>query len=246
MAFLEVCHLQSGYGNLPVLHGVSLRVDAGEVVAIFGPNGAGKSTFAKTLFGFLPPSGGSIIYDGQELEDLPVERRSELGMAYVPQESNTFRALSIEDNIRVGLVGRSDIDKARALRDALDLFPKLAERRAQMASTLSGGERQMLALASAVATRPKLLIVDEPTSGLAPIIVDGLVEQTLEIANAGATILWVVGDDAEKILPRADRCYLMQSGVIGGEWSGSDKLDGDQVAELYFGAKNTAGEGKKP
>lgn len=239
MALLEVSGLESGYDKLPVLHGVSLRVDHGELVAIFGPNGAGKSTLAKTLFGFLPSIAGRIVFADRDLKDLPPERRSGLGMAYVPQETNTFSALTIEENIRVGLIGRKDVDSTQALQQAFQLFPALAERRSQSANTLSGGERQMLALASAVVLEPEFLIVDEPTSGLAPIVVDGLIERMLRIAKGGTTILWIVGDGADKVLPHADRRYLMQSGVIGGEWSGADRFDGDRMAELYFGTAQT-------
>ncbi len=236
MALLEVANLHSGYGKLPVLHGVNFSVGAGELAAVFGPNGAGKSTMAKSVFGRLTLSAGKITYDGQLLNAIPTERLNGLGLAYVPQESNGFPTLSVDDNLRVGLAGRRGVQLKPALERAYDMFPALGGRRGQRASTLSGGERQMLALASAVVLEPEFLLVDEPTSGLAPIIVDGLIEKTLEIAGTGTTILWIVGDDAMKILPHADRSYLMQSGVIAGEWTKNETLKESELAELFFGA----------
>ena len=235
MALFEVTHLQTGYGRLPVLHGVDFNVEAGELATVFGPNGAGKSTMAKSVFGKLPLSAGQIMYDGRQLNGMPTERLNGLGLAYVPQESNSFPTLSVEENLRVGLAGRRGVGLKSALEGAYDMFPALRSRRDQRASTLSGGERQMLALASAVVLEPRFLVLDEPTSGLAPIIVDGLIEKTLEIAAAGTTILWIVGDDATKILPHADRSYLMQSGVIAGEWATNETLQESELAELFFG-----------
>ncbi len=240
MALLDVTRMESGYGKLPVLHGVNITVEAGELAAVFGPNGAGKSTMAKSVFGKLPLSAGQITYDGQRLDAVTTERMNGLGLAYVPQEANSFPALSVEDNLRVGLAGRRGIDTRTALDRAYDMFPVLGSRRRQRASTLSGGERQMLALASAVVLEPKFLLVDEPTSGLAPIIVDGLIEKTLEIAGTGTTILWIVGDDAPKILPHADRRFLMQSGVIAGEWAKNETLEENDLAELFFGTERTS------
>jgi len=245
MALLNITDLQSGYGGLPVLHGVNLHVNAGEVIALFGPNGAGKTTLAKTVFGNLPITGGDITYNGKLLADKSVETRAKMGLAFVPQESNTFPALTVEENLNVGLIGKSRSQIGMAMQHAYDMFPKLAERRYQVASTLSGGERQMLALASAVVTKPNLLVVDEPTGGLAPIIVEGLVERTLQIAKEGTTILWIIGDDSEKILPFADRGYLMQSGLMAGEWSETSELTNEMLAELYFGTSTEPVEAKR-
>ena len=232
--------MKAGYGSLPVLHGVTMRVCTGELVAIFGPNGAGKSTLAKTVIGFLPLSGGEILYADRDLGGMPPERRLALGIAYVPQEANTFPALSVEDNIRVGLIGRRKANGARALQRVFDMFPVLAARRSQTAGTLSGGERQMLALASAIVLEPDFLIVDEPTSGLGPIIVNAQIEHMLRIVAAGTAVVWIVGDDADKILPEADRRYLLQSGTMAGEWPRSAPLRSDRVAELYFSAARVA------
>lgn len=240
MAMLEVNGLHAGYGRVPVLHGIELGVEEGDLVAVFGPNGAGKSTMAKSLFGLLPCERGTIVFDGRPLNGLATDRLSALGLAYVPQESNTFRGLSVEDNLLVGLAGRRDLERNAALDKAYAMFPVLGERRRQGANTLSGGERQMLALACAVVLEPRFLVIDEPTSGLAPIIVDGLIEKALEIARGGATVLWIVGDDASKILPVVDRRYLMRSGVIAGQWSSSERTSDAELAELYFG---TGGEG---
>lgn len=240
MAMLEVIGLRAGYGLVPVLHGVDLHVEEGDLVALFGPNGAGKSTLAKSLFGLLSREMGSVVFDGRPIDRLPTDRLNAMGIAYVPQEGNTFPALSVEDNLLVGLAGRRDINRNGALDKAYAMFPVLGERRRQGANTLSGGERQMLALACAVVLKPRFLVIDEPTSGLAPIIVDGLIQKALEIAHGGATVLWIVGDDASKILPAVDKRYLMRSGVIAGQWSGEEAMSDSDLAELYFGAAEKA------
>ena len=234
MSLIDISGLESGYGKLKILNKIDLRIEPGELIAIFGPNGSGKSTLAKTIFGELPLIDGSIKFKGVELESKPAESRSSYGMGYVPQEDNTFQLLTVEENIRVGLT-RKDVKEVNdSLGIAYEMFPRLRERSNQLAKTLSGGERQMLAVASAIVMSSEFLLIDEPTSGLAPIIVDSLIEKTLEIANSGITILWIVGDDAIKILPHADRRFLMMYGMIKGEWSNKDQFESKEIAELYF------------
>jgi len=235
MSLLEVNSVESGYGKLPVLHGVSMRVEKNEIVAVFGPNGAGKSTLMHTIFGLLPLMNGSISFDGQDLREVPAESISKRGMAYVPQESNTFPALTVEENLKIGLISGAEDGQGTAIEKVFETFPPLLVRRNNRAGTLSGGERQMLALASAIVLAPRLLVLDEPTSGLAPIMVDSIISHTLEVSKAGTTILWVVGDDTTKILKHADRAYMLQSGVTEGEWAADELRDEKALAELYFG-----------
>lgn len=231
---LNVSDLQSGYSMLPVLHGASCHVETGELVSLFGPNGAGKTTLARAIFGEIPVHAGTLTYGDSDLSRLSVEKRTDLKMAYVPQENSTFPDLTVEENIRVGLTAQKRRDVSERLQYAYDMFPVLGERRYQGANTLSGGERKMLSLASAVVLESDFLLIDEPTSGLAPIVVDGLIEKTVEIAKSGITVFWIVGDDANKILPLADRRYLMKSGLIVGEWSKQQQLTSEELAELYF------------
>ena len=231
---LNVTDLQSGYNMLPVLHGASCRVESGELVSLFGPNGAGKTTLARAIFGEIPVHAGSLTYRESDLSTLSVEKRTDLKMSYVPQENSTFPDLTVEENIRVGLTTQKRSDISQRIQYAYELFPVLGERRHQGANTLSGGERKMLSLASVVVLGSDFLLIDEPTSGLAPIVVDGLIEKTVEIAKSGITVFWIVGDDANKILPLADRRYLMKSGLIVGEWDKQQQLTSEELAELYF------------
>ena len=234
MSLIDISGLESGYGKLMILNEINLRIEPGELVAIFGPNGSGKSTLAKTIFGELPATDGLIKYKGNELNSKPAESRSSYGMGYVPQEENTFPLLTVEENLRVGLIRKNVKKVNESLGIAYEMFPRLRERSNQLAKTLSGGERKMLALASAIVISSDFLLIDEPTSGLAPIIVDSLIEKTLEIANSGITILWIVGDDAIKILPHANRRFLMMYGMIKGEWSNKDPISSKEIVELYF------------
>ena len=240
MSLLEVTGVESGYGKLPVLHGVSLHVDENEIVAVFGPNGAGKSTLMHTVFGLLPLMKGAVTFDGEDLGQIPAEGIEGRGMAYVPQESNTFPALTVEENLKIGLFGGEPSSMRAAIGQGLETFPALQVRRRQRAGTLSGGERQMLALACAIVLAPRLLVLDEPTSGLAPILVDTIIAHALDFAKAGTTILWVVGDDTTKILKHANRAYMLQSGVIEGEWAADELHDEKALAELYFGGASRA------
>lgn len=235
MSLLEVNGVESGYGKLTILHGVSMHVEENEIVAVFGPNGAGKSTLMHTIFGLLPLMSGSIKFDGQDLNTVPAESIEERGMAYVPQEFNTFPALTVEENLKIGLIGGKTDRIGSAIERAFETFPPLEVRRNNKAGTLSGGERQMLALACAIVLSPRLLVLDEPTSGLAPIMVDTIINHTLDVSKAGTTILWVVGDDTTKILKHASRAYMLQSGTTEGEWSADNLRDEKALAELYFG-----------
>ena len=236
MALLTVTDLESGYGKLPVLHGVSFSVAEGEVVGVFGPNGAGKSTLAKTLFRLLPAKTGSIGFDGQDLTRLGTQQLSARGLGYVPQEGNTFPSLTVEENLMVGLQGgREGASRTDSFDQIYATFPVLGERRRQRSGTLSGGERQMLAIAAAMIRRPRFLLLDEPTSGLAPIVVDMLIDKMLRFVEIGTTLLWIIGDEAAKALRHVDRAYFLQSGLIAQELDGASLREEGTVADLYFG-----------
>lgn len=204
--------LSSGYGRLPVLFGVDLAVDAGQIHTVLGPNGAGKSTLARTLARVLPLDGGTITYRDESIDSWDVARAADNGIAYVPQEGSVFPTLSVEENLEVG-AGR-EAGAAEAIGRIYERFPVLAERSAQRASTLSGGERQMLALASAMLMDPQLLVLDEPTSGLAPQVVAVLVDWVTEIAAGGVGVVWIVEQDPQRILERSTTATVITSGSV--------------------------------
>ena len=235
MSLLEISGVEAGYGKLSVLHDVSLEVDAGEIVALVGPNGAGKTSLIKTVFRILPLFSGSIEFDGTPLEGHDTRELAGFGMGYVPQEGNTFPQLSVDENVSVALVGLSRAEAAHAREDVYAQFPALAERRKQPASTLSGGERQMLALAGATVASPRFLALDEPTTGLAPSIVERLIEQILEFRKRGSSVLWVIEENPLQILHHVDRVYLIQGGVIERQMPAAELLADDSLRELFFG-----------
>lgn len=233
MSLLEVRNLVTGYGRIPVLHGVSLDVHQGELVALVGPNGAGKSTTMNALFGLLPVFEGEIRFDGRSIRGMDPSRAIRLGMGYVPQRNNVFAGLTVEENLdlscafaRVG-PGQKQVVYER--------FPALRGRARQRAGTLSGGERQMLALGCAILAKPRFLALDEPTTGLAPRIVQELIESINAIRHEGCTILWVVEENPRKILQHADRVCLLESGVIRRESTGVDLLADPQFHTLFLG-----------
>lgn len=235
MSLLEVVDLDSGYGRLPVLHAVSMRVEANEMVAIIGPNGAGKTTLAKAVFGLLPATRGKIVFDGEDLTSASSARRNKLRMAMAPQVANTFPDLSVEDNLLVSFSTLDSETGQRALDNAYQMFPRLEERRKQSARTLSGGERQMLAFASSSGSSPRFLLLDEPTTGLAPTIVHSLVENIVEFKQSGASILWIIEENPLEVLPYVDRVYVLNSGVIRAEMEPEEVLSHDRLQELFFG-----------
>ncbi|MDH4118544.1 MAG: ABC transporter ATP-binding protein [Acidimicrobiia bacterium] len=237
MSSLEIRDLETGYGRLPVLHGVSIRVEPNELVAIVGPNGAGKTSMVKALFGLLPAMKGSLVFDGVDITGAPTARRNEIGMAMVPQTGNTFPDLTVEENLSVSF-SMLDRDAAtKALQRAYDMFPQLDERRKQPAKTLSGGERQMLAFASGIGTDPRLLVLDEPTTGLAPTIVQGLVDKIVEFRSGGASILWIIEENPLEVLPVVDRVYVLNNGAVQAEMPAAELLADDALQDLFFGVE---------
>jgi ABC-type branched-subunit amino acid transport system ATPase component len=235
MSLLELKGLETGYGKLPVLHAVDLRVDDNEMVALIGPNGAGKTSLAKAVFGLLPAMNGSISFDGEDLTGAPSAKRMQLGMAMAPQVGNTFPELTVEDNLVTSFSTLSSEESRAALDNAYTLFPRLAERRRQAARTLSGGERQMLAFACASGTKPRFLLLDEPTTGLAPTIVHSLVERIVESKDRGASILWIIEENPLEVLPYVDRVYVLSNGTVRAETAAEDLLSEEALRTLFFG-----------
>ncbi|MGB3482134.1 MAG: ABC transporter ATP-binding protein [Mycobacterium sp.] len=235
MPLLDVENLTSGYGRNNIIRGVSLSADEGAITAIIGPNGAGKTTLVQTIAGVVDARGGSVKLDGAALEGQAPRERARRGLGYTPQLRNVFGTLSVEDNLEV--VTRAMRLPRKRMDEVLELFPILAERSKQRAGTLSGGQRQQLAIASSLVMRPRLLILDEPTTGLAPQIVDSLIEQIRVIEQGGTAVLWVIEEHPSQILPLCERVYLMDSGQVRHEANGPELLADPGFAEMFLGAR---------
>lgn len=235
MALLRISGLEAGYGPVPVLHGVSLEVNPDEMVGILGPNGSGKSTLVKAIFGLLPAAGGSVTFDGAELAGRRPEAMASLGLAVVPQVASVFPDLTVDDNLRLGAVAAGK-EWADSVRRSYEGFPVLQAKAGARARTLSGGERQMLAVASALASSPRFLALDEPTNGLSPKSARDLISQIEYMREAGTTVMWVVGEHALDVLERMDRVYLLQEGVIKREWSGDELAEMRGMTDVIFGS----------
>jgi ABC-type branched-subunit amino acid transport system ATPase component len=235
MALLEVDNVTVGYGDRPVLHDVSLRVEPREVVAIVGPNGAGKSTLMKTIAGLLTPQAGSIRLAGQELTRLRPHRVVQAGVCYVPQTENVFASLTVEENLDMGAFIRQD--DPRPKKEALyALFPDLRDRRKMRAGNLSGGQRQMVAMARALMLDPKVLLLDEPTAGLSPVLVGMIFDQIDAINGTGVAIL-IVEQNARQALQRAHRGYVLVLGQNRYEDTGTALLENSEIRELFLGGR---------
>jgi neutral amino acid transport system ATP-binding protein len=225
--------LVAGYvAEVDILNGASLSVPEGAVVTVVGPNGAGKSTLIKTIFGLLRPRKGRVTLRGEDLTGLAPHSITRRGMSYVPQLDNVFPSLTVEENLEVGSLQRSETRER--IGAMYELFPRLAERRGQAAGTMSGGERQMLAMARALMPEPHVLLLDEPSAGLAPAFVEQIFDQVGEINRAGVTIV-MVEQNARRALSMSDRGYVLDLGQNKFEGSGREVLDDPKVAELYLG-----------
>jgi neutral amino acid transport system ATP-binding protein len=232
---LEVKNVHAGYvRELNILQGINFRIAPGELVAVIGPNGAGKSTLAKAIFGLLTPQQGEIVFKGKNIAGLKADKIVKRGMCYVPQITNVFASLSIEENLEMGAFIRAgSLDSLK--QKIYTMFPKLGSRRRQKAGTLSGGERQMLAMGKALMLEPDLLILDEPSAALSPILVNSVLEQVKAINQAGTAIV-LVEQNAKKALAMADRAYVLENGRDRIEGRGIDLLNDPQVGSLYLGA----------
>jgi ABC-type branched-subunit amino acid transport system ATPase component len=232
-AVLEASELVSGYGEVEILHGVSLRLDRGEIVAIIGPNGAGKSTLMKAIFGLLKVKSGTVRLEGEDVTGMSPERVVRKGMCYVPQSENVFASLSIRENLEMGAFTRRDGFRHR-LDEIYGLFPDLAQRPQLRAGKLSGGQRQMLALARALMLDPKVLLLDEPTASLAPKMVDDIFATIRNINQTGVAIL-IVEQNAKEALSICHRAYVLAGGNNRLEGTGPELLASEEVGKLYLG-----------
>jgi neutral amino acid transport system ATP-binding protein len=231
---LELQNVHAGYiKDVDILQGVNFRVEPGELVVVIGPNGAGKSTLAKTVFGLLTPHTGSIVFKGKNIAGLKSNEIVKHGMCYVPQIANVFPSLSIEENLEMGAFVR-DVPLAPLKDKIYGMFPKLRDRRRQRAGTLSGGERQMLAMGKALMLEPNLLLLDEPSAALSPILVNQVFEQIKEVNKTGTAIV-LVEQNAKKALEMADRGYVLVSGRDAISGPGRELLNDPEVGELYLG-----------
>ena len=232
---LEVRSLQVAYGGIHAIKGIDLYVAPGELVALIGSNGAGKTTTLKTLAGLLHPAGGQIQYDGKSLKNIAAHQRVSMGIALVPEGRGVFARLTVQENLQMGAYSRNDTNEITTdLARMYELFPRLAERKAQLAGTLSGGEQQMVAMARALMSRPRLLMLDEPSMGLAPLMVQKIFETIRDIAALGMSIL-LVEQNARLALQVAQRGYVMESGAITLSGAASELLGSDAVQRAYLG-----------
>ena len=232
---LEINNLYVSYGMMEVLHGISLEVKDGELVSVIGPNGAGKSTLIKTCMGLVKPTQGTIRYNGQDITHVPAHKRAEMGIGYVPEGRRVFGALTVEENLRMG--GYSSADKALVQKNismVYGIFPRLQERKNQLASTMSGGEQQMLAIGRALIHGPKLLLIDEVSMGLMPIMVNTCFQVIKQLNDEGITVL-VVEQNANKALKIADRGYVLETGNIVFTDTAENMRKDDTVQKAYLG-----------
>jgi len=236
MPLLEIKNLDVHYGAIQALHGVNLTVETGGIVALLGANGAGKSTTLRAISGLLRPSRGVILYDGKPLTGLPPHRIVEMGIAHVPEGRGIFSNFTVEENLAIGGHGRATTKREFSSdRDrALDLFPRLRERLKQSAGTLSGGEQQMLAIARALLAKPRLLLMDEPSLGLAPQIVQTIFRIIREINQSGTTVL-LVEQNVHMALKTANDAYVLETGSVAMSGDAATLAKSDQVRKAYLG-----------
>lgn len=235
MSFLKVTDLKAAYGSIQALKGISLEVEKGECVAVIGANGAGKSTLMKSIMGAMPKSGGSVEYDGQDITKLGSDKIVRSGIALVPEGRQIFSELSVLENLKMGAYIRNKKDNLQNDYDKIfQIFPRLKERLSQKGGSLSGGEQQMLAVGRALMSQPKLLLIDELSMGLAPVLVETLFEALREINENGTTIL-LVEQDANMALNFANRAYVIETGKVELSGNAKDLLKDDRVRALYLG-----------
>ncbi|CAM3058585.1 ABC transporter ATP-binding protein [Skermania piniformis] len=234
---LEVTDLVVNYGRIQALHGVSLQVRRGELVTLLGANGAGKTTTMRALSGLLPPAGGTIAFEGRDITHVKAHQRVRLGMIQAPEGRGVFPGMTVQENLDMGCYARTFESKA-AYRETLDwvyeLFPRLAERRTQIGGTMSGGEQQMLAIGRSLMARPRLLLLDEPSMGLAPMVIQQIFRIISRINAEGTTIL-LVEQNAQQALTRTDRAYILETGEVTATGTGRDLLADPAVKAAYLG-----------
>jgi neutral amino acid transport system ATP-binding protein len=242
VALLEVSGLVAGYvPEVDILTGIDLTLGRGEIVTVVGPNGAGKSTLLKVMFGLLRPRQGSVRLRGERIDSLHPHQVARRGMGYVPQLDNVFPSLTVEENLDIPARRLSRAEQHRRMDSLYELFPPLRPARRRPAGLLSGGQRQMVAMARALVPEPELLLLDEPSAGLAPEYVELVFQKILEIRKSGVTIL-IVEQNARRALALSDRGYVLELGHNGFDGPGPDLLKNETVIELYLGRQKTGGD----
>ncbi len=235
MSLLEIADLKVNYGQIEALKGVSLRVESREIVAILGANGAGKTTLMRTISGLLSPRGGSVVFDGTDITRLGADRIVRLGIAQSPEGRRVFGTLSVMENLRLGAFTRPAGEVAGSLDFVLEMFPRLAERRNQLAGTMSGGEQQMLAIGRALVAEPRLMLLDEPSLGLAPRVVAEIFAIIARINREKGTSILLVEQNAVMALGCAQYAYVLENGRVAAEGSGASLAADASIRELYLG-----------
>jgi branched-chain amino acid transport system ATP-binding protein len=235
MAMLEVNNLHVHYGVIEAIKGISFEVNKGEVIALIGANGAGKTTTLHTVSGLLKPSEGTVIFEGKDITKIPGHKIVSLGMAHVPEGRRVFAQLSVYENLLMGAYTRKDKEEIQnSLQMVYDRFPRLEERKNQMAGTLSGGEQQMLAMGRALMSNPGIILMDEPSMGLSPIFVNEIFDIIQKVSEAGTTVL-LVEQNAKKALSIADRAYVLETGRIVLEGKAEELMNDDSIKKAYLG-----------
>jgi branched-chain amino acid transport system ATP-binding protein len=242
VSVLAIRGLKAGYGEIEVLHGIDLAVDKGEIVTLIGANGAGKTTLLKTISGLIRPAGGAIDFEGRSIVRLPAHRIVGLGISQAPEGRAILKRMSVYENLLMGAYSRSDKDIRPDADAVMQRFPVLAERRTQTAGLLSGGEQQMLAIGRALMARPRLMLLDEPSLGLAPMIVTEIFRILMDLRSEGRTI-FLVEQNARRALQVADRAYVMERGSITMSGTGAELLDNPAVREMYLGRQTSNEKG---
>ena len=235
MAMLEVRYLQVYYGMIHAIKGISFDVNQGEVIALIGANGAGKTTTLHTITGLLAPKSGSVLFEGKDITKVPAHKIVSMGMAHVPEGRRVFAELSVYENLKMGAYTRKDKKEIEeSLANVYKRFPRLEERKNQMAGTLSGGEQQMLAMGRALMSKPKIILMDEPSMGLSPIFVNEIFDIIRAVSESGTTVL-LVEQNAKKALSISDRAYVLETGTITMSGKAKDLLEDEAVKKAYLG-----------
>lgn len=235
MAMLEIKDLEVCYGMIQAIKGISFEVNEGEVIALIGANGAGKTTILHTVTGLLPPKAGSVFFEGKDITKMPAHKIVSLGMAHVPEGRRVFADLTVYENLKMGAYTRKDPkEMEQSLEMVYGRFPRLKERSKQLAGTLSGGEQQMLAMGRALMSHPKIILMDEPSMGLSPILVSQIFDIIEEVSKSGTTVL-LVEQNAKKALSIADRAYVLETGNIVLEGNAKELMNDDSVKKAYLG-----------
>ena len=235
MAMLEIKDIEVFYGVIQAIKGISFEVNEGEVIALIGANGAGKTTILHTITGLLSPKKGSVVFEGKDITKVPAHKIVSLGMAHVPEGRRVFAELSVYQNLKMGAYTRKDkAEIAQTLEMVYKRFPRLEERKNQLAGTLSGGEQQMLAMGRALMSHPKIIVMDEPSMGLSPILVNEIFDIIQEVSAGGTTVL-LVEQNAKKALSIANRAYVLETGKIVLDGDAKELMNDDSIKKAYLG-----------